>query len=146
MNTIEHVEDHIRVSLSWYFNQTYHSIKNYRAGNMIGYRFEAAEGIHPFLEAVFCLHDRRLIPYYKYLRWELENYPLYKLDLSAAELLHCLTQILETGDWRTQQRLLQEAKRVFTAEGYGEYFEWHMACFALDFSTDRRDDASGSRA
>jgi len=130
---VEHVDDHIRQSLRWYFNQVYHSLKNLRAGNMIGYHFEAAEGIRPFLEAVFCLHDRRLAPYYKYLAWELETYPLYKLNLSGDDLVHCLTKILESGDWRTQQKLLHEAKRVFTLEGFGEFFEWKMVRFALAF-------------
>jgi len=129
---IDRVEEHIRQSLRWYFNQVYHSLKNLRADNLIGYRLEAAESIRPFLEAVFCLHDRRLVPYYKYLRWELETYPLVKLKLSADDLLQCLTQILETGDWLTQQRLLREAKRVFTLEGYGHFFDWKMARFSLE--------------
>ena len=81
-----------------------------------------------------CLHDRRLVPYYKYLPWELESFPLFKLELSAPELLRSLTEIVETGDWRIQQRLLREAKRVFTLEGYGEYFAWNMARFALAYS------------
>lgn len=132
---IEHVEDHIRQSLRFYFNQVYHSLKNLRAGNVIGHRLEAAESIRPFLDAVFCLHDRRLRPYYKYLRWELETYPLDKFNLSADELLHCLTQILETGDWHTQQKLLREAQRMFTLGGYGRYFSmWKMIRFSLNFS------------
>ncbi len=130
---LERVEEQIRGSLRWYFNQVYHSLKNLRAGNMIGHRLEAAEGVRPFLEAVFCLHNRRLAPYYKYLRWELETYPLYKLNLSANELLECLVQILETGDWRAQQRLIREAKRTFTLAGYGHLFEWKMARFSLDY-------------
>lgn len=129
----EHVEGQIWGSLRFYFNQVYHSLKNLRAGNMIGYRLEAAREIRPFLDAVFCLHDRRLAPYYKYLRWELETRPLYRLNLSADELLDSLLQILESGDWRTQQRLLREARRVFTEAGYGEYFDWKMARFSLDF-------------
>ena len=115
------------------FNQVKHSLKNLRAGNMIGYRVEAAEEIRPFLQAVFYLHDRRVVPYYKYLRWELETHPLYRLNLSAGELLDSLLQILETGDWRTQQKLLREAKRVLTAAGYGECFDWKMARFSLNF-------------
>lgn len=110
-------EDHIRQSLRWYFNQVYHSLRNLRAGNMVGYKMEAAEGIRPYLEAVFCFHDRRLVPYYKYLRWELDTYPLYKLNVSADELLDSITQILESGDHHVQQKLLQEAKRMFATEG-----------------------------
>ena len=130
---LEHVDDQIQGSLRKYFNQVYHSLKNLRAGDTIGHRLEAAEGIRPFLEAVFCLHDRRLAPYYKYLRWELETRPLYRLNLSADELLGSLLQIVETGDWRTQQRLLREAKRVFTAAGYGAFFDWKMARFSLNY-------------
>ena len=129
-------EDHMRQSLRWYFNQVYHSLKNLRAGNMIGYHMEAAEGIRPFLEAIFCLHNRRLVPYYKYLRWELETYPLNKLNLSADELLQDITRILDNGDYRTQQKLLRETHRIFTVEGYGEYFEWSMPIFALNFQLE----------
>jgi len=67
------------------------------------------------------------------LEWELETYPLYRLKLSADELLDSLLQILETGDWRTQQRLLREAERVFTAAGYGDFFDWKMARFSLNY-------------
>ncbi len=91
-------------------------------------------GERPFLEAIFCLHDRRLVPYYKHLQWELETYPFTKLALSADELLHSLTQILETGDWRTQQKLLRVAQKAFVAEGYGDFFDWKMARFSLDFT------------
>ena len=135
---VEHVEAQIRGSLRWYFNQVYHSLKNLRAGDTIGHRLEAAEGIRPFLEAVFCLHDRRLAPYYKYLRWELETYPLYKLSLSADELLDSLLRILETGDWHSQQRLLREGRRAFTSAGYGDYFEWNMARFSLNYENEAK--------
>ena len=104
-------------------NQVYHSLKNLRAGNMVGYRMEAAEGIRPFLEALFCIHDRRLVPYYKYLQWELETYPLYKLSLSPDKLLRSIDQILDDGDYRTQQRLYRELERMLTPEGLGHFFE-----------------------
>jgi predicted nucleotidyltransferase len=132
----EIAEDHLRQSLRWYFNQVYHSLKNYRAGNQIGHRMEAAEGIRPFLEAVFCLHDRRLVPYYKYLRWELRHYPLNKLQISTDQLLASLSQILTTGDPRGQQKLFHEAQRMFTDEGYGEYFKWNMPTIINGFTID----------
>lgn len=141
---LAHAEDHIRQSLRHYFNQVYHSFKNLRAGNRVGYRLEAAESIRPLLEAVFCLHNRRLVPYYKYLAWELETFPLYKLGLTADELLRCLLVILETGDWRTQQRLLQEARRMFTLAGYNDYFtRWKMIRFSLDFEHKPADQVIG---
>ena len=71
---------------------------------------------------------------YKYLRWELETYPLTQLHLSPDEPLRCLTRILETGDWRTQQKLLREAERAFTLAGWGDFFTWKMARFSLEYA------------
>lgn len=94
---LEHATDHTRQSLRWFVNQTYHSLKNLRAGNIEGHRLEAAECVRPFFEAVFCLHDRR-------------------------------------GDYRVQQLLLREAKRVFSEEGFAPLFAWPMSRFCLDYS------------
>jgi len=129
----EYAETHIRGSLRYFFNQVYHSIKNLRNGNVIGHRLEAAAGIRPFLEAVFCAHNRRLVPYYKYLRWELETWPLTKLNQSADELLPCLMRVLGTGDYRAQQTLLAEAKRLFTDEGWGPFFDTKYVKESLAF-------------
>lgn len=129
----EHVETYIRGSLRHFFNQVYHSIKNLRNDNIIGYRLEAAEGIRPLLEATFCAHDRRLVPYYKYLQWELETWPLTKLSLSTDELLQCLMRVLDTGDYRAQQTLLAEAQRLFTSEGWGPFFDTKYVRVSLAF-------------
>ena len=119
----EHAEQYIHNSLDWFINQVYRSIKCHRAGDAVGHRLEASELVRPFLQAVFCLHDRRLVPYYKYLEWELERYPLEKLRLSSEELVGDLLTILDSADYRVQQKLLREAERVFRAEGYGDTFD-----------------------
>lgn len=124
---------HIRQSLRWYFSQVYHSLKNYRRGDMIGYRLEAVESIRPFLEALFCLHGRRIIPYYKYLRWEMELEPLDRLPLASNELLTDLRRILADGDYQTQQILMWAAKEAFSPAGFGELFTWYNVNYVLQF-------------
>jgi len=119
----EHAWRYIDGSLDWYVNQVYRSIKDLRVGDLVSHRLEAAESIRPLLQALFCLHDRRLVPYYKYLGWELTRYPLYKLSLSGDELLRRLLSILEDGDYAAQQELLREVERVFRAEGFHRVFD-----------------------
>ncbi len=57
---VEHVDALINQSLDWYINQVYRSLKCLRAGDPVGYRLEASESIRPMLQALFCLHDRRV--------------------------------------------------------------------------------------
>lgn len=132
---LEHTDEYLRVSLHWFINQVYHSIKSLRVGNMTAYRLEAAECIRPFLQAMFCMHDRRLVPYYKYLRWELEAYPLATLSIPADELLHDFEQLLATGDYRVQQKLLTEVQRVFGTSPYGYLFSQYWVRFSLSYPT-----------
>jgi hypothetical protein len=129
----DHAEAHIRHSLRWFLNQVHHAIKNHRAGNAVGHRLEAVEAIRPFLSAVFCAHDRRLVPYYKYLQWELETFPLTQLSLSAGELLACFIRIMEKGDVPALQTLLKEAKWLFSAEEFAFLFELPMARSGLAY-------------
>ena len=130
-----HVDDYLFHSLNHFLNQPYHSLKALRVGDTVGHRLEGAEMIRPFLQAVFAIHDRRIVPYYKYLRWEMETYPLHKLTLSVDELLACFYQILENGAYQAQQQLVHEAKAVFTNEGYGEMFEQYRARLVLNYPT-----------
>ena len=119
----EQARPFIEASLDWYINQVYRSLKCLRAGDDVGQRLEAAESIRPILQALFCLHDRRVLPYYKYLAWELTHFPLTKLRFSAAEFQADLLRILTDADRSTQQRLLIEMESLFRGEGYGEVFD-----------------------
>ena len=72
------VRGFIGASLDYLINQLYRGLKCLRDGDPVASQLEAAEGVKPFLDAIFALHDGRLRPYYKYLAWELreETYPL----------------------------------------------------------------------
>ncbi|MBA3533485.1 MAG: nucleotidyltransferase domain-containing protein [Ardenticatenales bacterium] len=131
----EHTQAHIRYSLNWFLNQVYHSIKCLRVQDRVAHRLEAAEATRPFLQALFATHERRLVPYYKYLRWELEHYPLHKLSLTVDELLNTLEQLLSEDSHRAQQKLLAEAQRLFSAEGFVDLFAQYRARFVLGYPT-----------
>lgn len=131
----EAVTAYIRYSLSWFVHQAYHSLKSHRVGNTIGHRLEAAEMVRPFLQAIFASHDRRLVPYYKYLRWELEHHPLDRLTLSTDALLDCLLQVLEHGEHQAQQVLLEEARQLFADTEFADIFAQYNTRLALNYPT-----------
>ncbi|MEM7033037.1 MAG: aminoglycoside 6-adenylyltransferase [Chloroflexota bacterium] len=113
----------INRSLDHYINQTYRSLTCLRNEDKIGYHFEASEAVRPLLTALFALHDGRLLPYYKYLRWELVIFPLDQWPWDADDFLQILQQILATGDYQAQQQLLREAESLFRSNGYGQVFD-----------------------
>lgn len=114
----------INQALDHYINQVYRSVKCARDGQSLGTRLEAAEGINPLLDAIFALNCR-LRPYFKYIEWELENYPLLKLGLDPQDFLNVLLEILTSANVKSQQRLFSKMETLFRAEGYGAVFdEW----------------------
>ena len=114
----------INQSLDHYINQVYRSIKCDRDGQPAGSRLDAAEGTNPLLDAVFALSGR-LRPYFKYIEWEFENYPLLKLGMDPKDFLNVLLEILTSGKIKSQQNLFVKMETLFRAEGYGTVFdEW----------------------
>jgi len=112
----------IRGALDGYINQVYRSIKCYRDGNVSASQFETAEEIPCLLSALFAL-EGRLKPYYKYLDWELTNYPLQKLPWEKNELIDILLKIAQSADITTQQATLKTVEQVFRKEGFGDVFD-----------------------
>ena len=66
---------HARTSLDGYVNQVYRCVKSRRDGFADAALLDELESVPWLLETVFALHGR-LRPYNKYLRWELERFPL----------------------------------------------------------------------
>ncbi|GAA1768087.1 nucleotidyltransferase domain-containing protein [Luedemannella helvata] len=64
-----------RANLDAYINQLYRCVKSRRDGLADAALLDEQESLPWLLETVFALHGR-LRPYNKYLRWELENFPL----------------------------------------------------------------------
>lgn len=118
-----HVESHIDASLDWYLNQVARSVRCWTRGDEAAGRLEAAESVRPFLQAAFALHDRRLVPYYKFLAWEIERRPLDRFELERGEFVEAVTSLVTDGSPSAQQRVLAHAEAVFRAAGYARRFE-----------------------
>ena len=79
-------------------------MKSHRDGRPEAAHLDAAESLPYALETLFALH-RRVRPYNKYLRWELEHHPLGDPRWDAGRLLPVLRRILADGDPGTQRAL-----------------------------------------
>ncbi len=119
----EHLSNFIAESLDAYINSVYRSLKCIRDGNIEAARLEAALSIPGFLNVIFAIHNGRLRPYYKYLIWELETFPLTKFPLDAKQIISILMKILDSADSKTQQRLLRITEEILRKEGFGNVFE-----------------------
>jgi hypothetical protein len=78
---------------------------------------DAAEAAPHALEALFALH-RRVRPYNKYLRWELERQPLGEPRWDASRLLPVLRRILADGDPPTQRSLFTDIEETARRAGH----------------------------
>lgn len=119
----KHLKDYLAGYLDGYINSVYRSLKSLRDNNLVGYRLEAADSVSLFLTCAFAFHNSRLKPYYKYLVYELEKYPLNKFPWSSKELIVMIHKILETGDYNIQQTLLKEMEKLARKEGLGHVFD-----------------------
>jgi predicted nucleotidyltransferase len=118
----EKIKQYVAGHLDGYINYVYRSLKCFRDGNIVGARLEAAKTIDLFLNSIFGL-EGRVTPYYKYLEWELKNYPLKKFPMKQKEIIKILLRILETADIKTQQKLFRVVEKVFRKEGYSHVFD-----------------------
>jgi hypothetical protein len=127
-------------SLDHALNQAYRALKCLRDSDPGASRLEAAEGVNPFFDAVFALHGGRLRPYYKYLRWELESWPLRQLPTGGAALMDQALEVLGGGGGPALSALLAEAQSAFRAGGHGRAYDgWGDV---LDWILTGRPDAT----
>jgi hypothetical protein len=110
-------------SLDAYINYLYRSLKCIRDGDIEAARLEAAFSIPGFLNVIFAIHEGRLRPYYKYLKWELNTFPLTKFPMDPKVIICMLMKILDSADPKTQQDLLKITEEVLRKEGFGHVFE-----------------------
>jgi hypothetical protein len=121
----------IEASLDHALNQAYRGLKCLRDGDPAASRLEAAQGIYPFLDAVFALHGGRLRPYFKYLSWELDAFPLDRLASDGATLMDRLAAVLSPDGAASLSGLLAAVEAPFRAaghdhafDGWGETLDW----------------------
>ncbi len=90
--------------LDGYINWAYRSLKNHRDGRCLESKLDATESLPWALTVIFALH-KRVRPYNKYLRWELENHPLADERWDAETLLDILSRIVTDADPAAQREL-----------------------------------------
>ena len=112
------VADFIHASLDHALNQAYRGLKCLRDGDPAASRLEAVDGINPLLDAVFALHGGRLRPYFKYLRWELEAFPLNRLPFDGAGVMERLAAVMAPGGAVALSELLAATQTPFRAAGH----------------------------
>jgi len=118
----DYYEKFLEKSLDGYINYFYRSIKCLRDGNLLAARLEASYSIPLFFDVIFGIHERRIRPYYKYLKWEMENFPLKKIPISTEELLNKISKILDDADLIIQQELFKLTEKLLINEGYEHVF------------------------
>lgn len=107
-----------------YFNMLHRSIKNFRDGNTLAGHLDALETIPRLIKFVFAI-ERRVAPFNKFLAWELENYPLSKLPLSADDFLNKIKKIATTGDLETQKDILLIIRHLASTNGHqDQVLDW----------------------
>jgi hypothetical protein len=104
--------------LDAYVNWAYRSMKSHRDRRPLESRLDAAESLPALLAYTFAA-QRRIRPYNKYLRWELENHPLTGDAWRADVLLPRLEGVLATGDVSVQRQLFEEVERAARDAGLG---------------------------
>ena len=136
----EEVARFIHASLDHALNQAYRALKCLRDGLPDASPLEAADGVNPYFDAVFALHEGRLRPYYKYLRWELETWPLTQLPAGDAALMDRALAVLGPGGGSALSSLLAEAEPAFRASGHGAAYDGWGA--TLDWILNGQPDAT----
>ena len=119
----KHLSKFIAGSLDAYINSVYRSLKCIRDEDIEAARLEAALSIPAFLNVIFAIHKGRLRPYFKYLKWELETFPLTKFPIDTEEIISMLMKILDSADSKSQQHLLRITEEILRKEGFGNVFD-----------------------
>jgi hypothetical protein len=107
------------VFLDGYLNLLYRSLRNFAAGRAVEGHLDASESVPWFLDFLFAAH-LRVRPFNKWLRWELDNYPL---EPAWADVLERVEAIVSTGDPDEQRRLFRDVERFARDRGLGDVID-----------------------
>ncbi|MBA3528916.1 MAG: hypothetical protein H0T91_06355 [Propionibacteriaceae bacterium] len=109
-----------RAFLDGYLNQYYRSKKNLLAGRHLEGHLDGAESIPWFLDFLFAAHER-VRPFNKWLRWELDRYPLD--DPWHDALLLRIDEIVTTGSINRQRSLYHDAEAFARTRGLDDVID-----------------------
>ncbi len=104
-------------AIGGYMNAVYRTLKNFRDGNGLAHRLDGVESISWLLTAIFGV-ENRIRPYNKFLRWELEKYPIADFPFSTDDFLKRIELITSTGDIATQKEVFKKCVQFFREKGF----------------------------
>lgn len=119
--TLAEAEAHVlaRDSLGAYTNSLYRALRDDELGLGLAARLDGADAVSALLTAIFAL-ERRVRPFNKYLRWELETYPLRGWE--AGDLLALVDAALH-GAAEAQRALFRAVEPRLRAHGHGDVID-----------------------
>jgi predicted nucleotidyltransferase len=94
-----------RSRLDEFINFTYRALKSHRDGRTEAVRLDSAESVASMLDVVFALFGR-VLPYNKYLAWELSEHPLPGADWKDGRLLRRVSGLLEGSEATVRESFL----------------------------------------
>ncbi len=104
-------------NIGGYMNLVYRAIKNFRDGNALSARLDGCESLPWLLTALFG-SENRIRPYNKFLRWELEKYPIADLPFTTDEFLKKIELIIATGNIAVQKEVFKKCIQFFCNKGF----------------------------
>lgn len=124
----EKIDEISKYNLDVYINYFYRSMKNHRDGNDFASHIDATESVQWLVAFVFSI-EGRVKPYSKYIKWELQNYPLEFLPWDVDEFVSILKKMLQTGDVQLQKEVFQKIRRLAVERGYQETIDGWNGCY-----------------
>lgn len=119
-------------ALDGYLNFLYRSIKNRRDGNTSASHFDACESLPRLLTFLFAV-EGRVRPYNKFLKWELEKYPLQNLPISYGDFLEKIESVIKSGDIDIQKEFHKIVEEIAVKNGYSDMIDdWKGYYFARE--------------
>jgi hypothetical protein len=117
-------------ALGGYLNSLYRSVKNYRDGNIFASHFDACESLPWLLTFLFAI-EGRVRPYNKFLKWELEKYPLKNLPISVKDFLGKIESVIKSGDIEVQKEFHKIAEEIAVKNNCSDVIDdWNGYYFA----------------
>jgi len=128
-------------ALDTYINSYYRSARNLASNLRLAAHLDTTESIPPLLTALFALHGR-VRPFNKFLRWELENFPLDGEPWAVDVLLPRLEAIAKAADLLEQQTMFRDVELVARERGLGGVVDgWEPDVAWLHGQSTRASDA-----
>lgn len=118
--------------LGAYINLTYRSLQSFKAGKEALAKLDQAEAGMYMLTLLFAF-QQRVRPFNKYLRWELEQYPLGLQDIDNQQLYALILSSTIGNDHTHQIKMYKIIEKLARNKGRSDIFDaWNKKLDSID--------------